>query len=102
MSAALQAQTKMANVIVTLNIMPSSPTVNLEVLSALIEKEVHNFAGDGEIRIKQEPIAFGLKALKTMFVMQEAKGSTDGLEKKIAGIKGVNSVECTDVRRAIG
>jgi len=37
-----------------------------------------------------------------MFVMDEAKGSTDDLEKKISEIDGVNSVEVVDVRRTIG
>jgi translation elongation factor EF-1beta len=37
-----------------------------------------------------------------IFVMDEAKGSPEPLEKDIAKIKGVQSVEVIDVRRAIG
>ena len=43
-----------------------------------------------ETKTEQEPIAFGLKALKIIFVMDEAKGSTDELESKIKEIEGVN------------
>ena len=92
----------MANVIITLKIMPVSTMIDLDKLAALVEKEVHSFTGNGEIKIIQEPIAFGLKALKVMFLSPEEKGTTDKLENKIKGIKGVNSVECIDVRRAIG
>jgi translation elongation factor EF-1beta len=34
--------------------------------------------------------------------MDEALGSPDALEETIRGIEGVQSVEVTDVRRAIG
>ena len=54
------------------------------------------------MKSEQEPIAFGLKALKITFAMDENKGSTDTLEEDINGIEGVNSVEVVDVRRAIG
>ena len=45
---------------------------------------------------------FGLKSLNLIFVMDEKKGSTDKLEDDISDIEGVQSVEVTDVRRAIG
>ena len=48
------------------------------------------------------PIAFGLKALDILFVMDEAKGSTEELEKTVSQIEGVESVEVPDVRRAVG
>jgi len=43
-----------------------------------------------------------LKALKLIFVSDEERGSTEELENKIAKLENVNSVEVTDVRRAIG
>ncbi len=49
-----------------------------------------------------EPIAFGLKAVVFMFAMDESLGGTEELEAKIAAVQGVNSVQVTDVRRAIG
>ena len=64
--------------------------------------KINAFAGEGEMKVEEEPVAFGLKALNIVFVMDEAKGSTDALEEEIKGLEGVNSVEVTDVRRAIG
>lgn len=81
--------------------MPKSPEVNLEVLETQATEKIANFGGEvGKKEI--QPVAFGLKALMLYFVMDEAKGSTDSLEKEIESLEGVNSVEVTDVRRTIG
>lgn len=91
----------MASVIVTLKIMPEAPNVNLSFIYEKAEKEISEFGGKiGKKEI--EEIAFGLKALNLIFIMDEAKGSTEKLEERISKIKGVNSVQVTDVRRAIG
>jgi len=92
----------MTNAIITLKIMPESPDVDLTHIEAEAKKKIAAFAGEGETRVEIEPIAFGLKAIKIMFVTDEKKGGTDSLEAEIMTIKGVNSVEVIDVRRAIG
>jgi elongation factor 1-beta len=92
----------MANVIITLKIMPESPDADLAKIEEEAKKKITAFAGEGDMKTEEEPIAFGLKALKMLFVMDESKGSTEELEKEIASIEGVNSVEVADVRRAIG
>jgi len=93
---------RMANVIVTLKIMPESPDVELADLESKAKEEIADFTGETETKVEIEPIAFGLKALNIFFVMDENKGTTDFLESKITEIDGVNSVEVTDVRRAVG
>lgn len=91
----------MAEVVVTLKIMPDSPEVDLTKIEAEAKKEVEAF--EGEVgKIEQVPVAFGLKSLNVVFVMNEDKGSTEELEKNIVKINGVGSVEVTDVRRAVG
>jgi len=92
----------MANVVVTLKIMPESPEVDLDKIEADAKKEIIDFAGKGEIKVEQEPVAFGLKALKMIFVMDESKGSTEKLEDSISDIKEVQSVQVSDMRRAVG
>lgn len=82
--------------------MPVSPESDISLIQTKSEEEVIKFAGETEIKTEQEPIAFGLKALKIIFVMDESKGSIDPLEENIKKIDQVNSVETTDVRRAIG
>tara|TARA_Y100000310_G_scaffold300082_1_gene335462 strand:+ start:40 stop:318 length:279 start_codon:yes stop_codon:yes gene_type:complete len=92
----------MTNVIATLKIMPTSPEVDLAKLTEEIQKHILEFAGEGETKVSEEPVAFGLKSLNIIFIMDEALGSPDALEETIKGVEGVQSVEVTDVRRAIG
>ncbi len=93
---------KMANVIVTLKIMPEGPQANLTEIEDEVKKKIADFAGEGETKSEVEPIAFGLKSLKILFVMDESKGATDPLEEQVKEVEGVQSVEVVDVRRAIG
>lgn len=92
----------MASVVVTVNIMPVSPDVNLETLESKAKEEIASFAGEGDTKTEIEPIAFGLKALKIIFVMDESLGSPDVVSEKIASMEGVKSAEVVDVRRAVG
>ncbi len=92
----------MARVVVTLRLMPSSTDADLPDIEAKAKKEIVDFCASREFKTSIQPIAFGLKALDIAFVMDEGKGSTEALENKISKIGGVESVEVTDVRRAIG
>lgn len=92
---------KMAQAIVTIKIMPDSPEVDLEKVKESVEKELLSFETElGKYEI--QPVAFGLKALIVYFVVDESKGSVDPIEEALKKIDGVNSVEVTDVRRALG
>ncbi|MFO8016286.1 MAG: elongation factor 1-beta [Candidatus Woesearchaeota archaeon] len=91
----------MAQVIVTMKIMPTSPETDLGALEEKASKLINEFGGEIG-KSEQEPIAFGLKSLKLMFVMNEDLGSTESLENDVGQIEGVNSVEVIDVRRAVG
>jgi len=91
----------MADVVITLRIMPESPETDLKA----IEKEAKKFVAEygGEVgKVDIQPVAFGIKALEIIFVSNEDLGSTDKLEQNVASREGVSSVEVTDVRRAIG
>jgi elongation factor 1-beta len=91
----------MADVVVSLRIMPKSPSINLEQVQEKATQKIKEFGGEvGKADI--EPVAFGLKALILVFVMNESLGGTDSLEEAVQKISGVQSAEVTDVRRAIG
>ena len=92
----------MAQVVITLRIMPQNPDIDLSKIEAEAKNEIILFCNSKEFKTQIEPIAFGLKALDILFVMDEGKGGTEELENKIIQIDGVESVEVTDVRRAIG
>ncbi len=92
----------MAFVIVTLKVMPTSPEINLEELEVTVKEEIKDFAGDRKMESKIEPVAFGLKSLNIIFLMDESQGSPDPLAEKVSTFEGVNSAEITDVSRALG
>lgn len=91
----------MANVVITLKIMPESTQVSLKWVAEKASKLISE-SGGSVGKTEEEPIAFGLKALKIYFVYDESKGSTQNMEDKISEIPGISSVEVIDVRRAIG
>jgi elongation factor 1-beta len=92
----------MAKAVVTITIMPDSPEVDLEKVKEEVAKVVREFAGEGDTKTEIEPVAFGLKALKYLFVMDEDLGSPDVVAEKLVGLEGIQSAEVTDVRRAVG
>ena len=92
----------MGTAVVTIGIMPETPTVDLSKIQVEVVKFVREFAGERDTKAEIEPIAFGLKRLNFTFIMDESLGSPDVVAEKIQGIEGVQSAEVTDVRRAIG
>ncbi|MBI4738639.1 elongation factor 1-beta [Candidatus Woesearchaeota archaeon] len=91
----------MADVILTFKVMPSNVAVNLQKARSEIEERIKHFGGSIG-KVEEVPVAFGLKSLNIIFIMDENVGSTEDLEKEIAQIKGVGSVDVIDVRRAVG
>ncbi|HNR26208.1 MAG TPA: elongation factor 1-beta [Methanobacteriaceae archaeon] len=87
----------MGDVVATIKLMPESPDVDLEKIKADVEKSIPS--GTELHKIEEEPIAFGLVALKVMVVVGDAEGGTEPVEENLAQVDGVNSVEVVDVRR---
>jgi elongation factor 1-beta len=92
----------MADVVITLRIMPTDVDVNLDKVFDEAKKKIVGFSGMDNMKKEIKPVAFGLKSLDITFVMDEKKGATDPLEADISKISGIESVEVTDVRRSIG
>jgi elongation factor 1-beta len=92
----------MASVVCTLKIMPESPDIDLPSIEAKAKHAIEQFTGKKDTKTEIEPVAFGLKALKIIFLTPENKGSPDEIAEKVAAFEGVNSAEIVDVRRAVG
>ena len=92
----------MGTAVVTVKVMPESVDVDLEKIQEEVTKIVKEFAGDRDTKAEIEPVAFGLKALNYIFVMDEDLGSPDVVAEKVQELEGVQSAEVSDVRRAIG
>ena len=91
----------MAQVIVTIKLMPENAETDLKHLENEANVKIQMFGGRIG-KVEEEPIAFGLRALKIIFIMDESKGSTQPLEDELAKIKGVINVDVMEVRRALG
>jgi len=84
---------------VTVKLMPEGADVDLEALKTKVKDAVKETYGDvGEIRMVEEPIAFGLRALKVTFIIDEEKGS-DVIEQKLAGFEEVASAQVIEFMR---
>jgi elongation factor 1-beta len=52
-------------------------------------------------RLEEEPIAFGLKALKFTKLVPDEEGKMDELEERIRNIKGVQTCETVAISRSL-
>jgi len=75
----------MGKVAITFKLMPEDIDVDIEAIKSQVEEL-------GAKQIIIEEIAFGLKAIKAMFIMED-KGGGQNLEERLGAIEGVGSVE---------
>jgi elongation factor 1-beta len=87
----------MAEVLVTIKIMPASPDVDMDALSSRIGE----VDGGRLNNVEREPIAFGLVALNASYVVEDTRGGTDNLENALREIDEVNSAEVVEVTRLL-
>jgi len=91
----------MADVIITIRVMPESPETDIAVLEGGLSKIISEYSGKN-ISFKKEPFAFGLISLVVNFIVNEDKGSTDDMEEALSKVEGVESVSVIGVTRAFG
>ena len=82
-------------------IMPEGVDTNLEELKTKIKEKVETFESGVFNEAKEEPIAFGLKALIITIALSEDEES-DAVENALKEIEGISSVELIDYRRVVG
>jgi len=88
----------MARVAVVLRVMPEDISVNFEdVVSEIKRRLPQEYVLEAW---DEEPIAFGLKALRLLITIpEESEGGTEPLEELISQIPGVSQVEVLLVHR---
>ena len=82
----------MGSVAVIMRVMPESPEVDLEQLKKALKQKL-----PGIQDIREEPIGFGLKAIKFVAIVNDAGGETDAIEKSLNDIPGVERAEIIEV-----
>jgi translation elongation factor aEF-1 beta len=87
----------MGKIIIVYKIFPSESSVDLEVLKKKITKQLADIASIK--RFAEEPIAFGLCALKVNMVLEEKEGIADETEKRMAAIEGIGQIQTLGLTR---
>ena len=87
----------MGRIVIAYKILPSESTVNLELLKEKIKKQLAGIASVQ--RFVEEPIAFGLCALKVNMVLQEKEGILDETEKRMTSIEEVGQIQTLGMTR---
>lgn len=82
----------MGKVAVEMKILPES----MDNFEALKKKVFDTLAPS---KISEMPIAFGIKAITAVIIIEDAPGGSDLLEEKASKIQGVSQVEITSVDR---
>ena len=90
----------MAKMFITLKIMPDDQDTDLNSIKNEVIKIITDFGGSFK-EDSLEPVAFGLKALKIMYLIDESKG-VDELCELLSAVNGIGNVEAVDMRRAVG
>jgi elongation factor 1-beta len=86
--------------LITIKLMPESPETNLEALKEKAKKVLEEKQAD-KVSFEEEPIAFGLKAIKASFEIDESQ-ELEPIEESLKSIEEVTSSQVIDMRRAFG
>ena len=78
----------MGDVALIIKVMPESPDVDREELKKAIRTKMPRVQD-----IQEEPIGFGLVALKVVVVVPDAEGQTDAAEAALIDIAGIERAE---------
>ncbi|KUG05534.1 translation elongation factor 1 beta subunit [hydrocarbon metagenome] len=82
----------MGDVALIIRVMPTSPEVDLALLTEKIRESVPRLND-----VREEPIGFGLKALKIVVIVSDAAGESDTVEEDINAIEGVERAEIVEL-----
>ena len=85
----------MAQVLVTLKVMPKEAGIDLDKLEGKIKSLTK------PDRIVREPIAFGLVALRVSKLVEDSEGQVDAIENKLRAVDDVGEIEVVEVTRTI-
>jgi elongation factor 1-beta len=85
------------NVVVQMKVLPEGIEVDLGKLQEKIKAALPENAD--MYKVKEEPIAFGLKCLKVTVLIPDAEGGTEPVEQAILAIEDVQRVEVELVSR---
>ena len=85
----------MGEVALQYRILPDGVDIDLDKMLEEVKKALP--AGATLRAAEQKPLAFGLKALHVLVVMDDKKGGAEQVEAAMTGVAGVQSVEIVEM-----
>ena len=92
----------MGKAVITFKIMPESVETDLGPIKEQAEKLARDGGAIGEMQIKEDPIAFGLKAVLVLGMYEVEGADFDGIAEKMAKIEGCANAEIAKMDLALG
>ena len=92
----------MAKAIITFKLMPESPDVDLEPIKEQAQAIAREKGAIGEMQVKEEPIAFGLKAVLVLGMFTVETSDFDAIAAQMGEIPEVQSAEVSKMDLALG
>ena len=83
----------MGDVAISYKLMPDEPSIDWEGVKTKIEELVPEAGTIGGMELK--PVAFGLKSLNIVFIIDDKAGGSQEFEDGLKTIEGIQSVEVT-------
>ena len=83
----------MGKVAVTFRVMPEGVEVDLDAVQARLRESLRERLKKLEVK----PVAYGLRALEAIVVLEDAAGEMERVESLLSQIPGVGGVETTEV-----
>jgi elongation factor 1-beta len=87
----------LGKIVIAYKIFPAESTVDLELLKEKIKKKLADIAAIQQFA--EEPIAYGLCALKVNMVLPEKEGILDETEKLMTDIEEVGQIQTLGMTR---
>jgi elongation factor 1-beta len=92
----------MAKAIITFKLMPESPEVDLVPIKDKALEIAREAGSIGEMQSKEDPIAFGLKAVLVLAMYEVEGGDFEATAAKMQEIENVKSAEVAKMDLAMG
>lgn len=92
----------MARAIITFKLMPESPEINLDPIKKKAQEIAIRSGAWGETKVKEEPIAFGLKAVLIFGMFTVENSDFEKIAEEMSRIDGVQSAEVDKMDLALG
>jgi elongation factor 1-beta len=93
----LQERKTMGKILIAYKIFPSESTVNLELLQEKIKKQISDYTSTH--KFAEEPIAFGLSALKVTMIVPEEEGILEKMESRLNELEEIGQIETLGITR---